>query len=215
MKVFLICLLFAGANAGFLDSLQQGPTNVKEELASKVSAHLSPLLGAEWGNFLGHIFVEGVEVAGVAVIGAAIGKREVPHKVTIKDVLHNGARALEQMFDDYATELQHFHEEIASLAYLKGDVNQFFASMQDSKLIHDKELDNIVSSVNQTLRCDKRKRKAIDNIIFSRACVQFSSAANKLKETFSDVHNRLVGGSKHILEAVNDHISLLNDTLSH
>ncbi|OWF46311.1 hypothetical protein KP79_PYT01436 [Mizuhopecten yessoensis] len=130
MKVFLLCFLFVGANAaGFWDSLHHGLANIEEELASTVSAILSPLLGDEWANYLGPLVVKVAERAAIRFIG----KRDVPQKVTIKDVLHNGARALEQMFDDYATDLQHYHEEIASLAYLKGDVNQFFAEMQDSK----------------------------------------------------------------------------------
>ncbi|XP_033760444.1 uncharacterized protein LOC117342394 [Pecten maximus] len=211
MKIFLLAFLLAGASAGFLDSLQGALTSVKDTLTSTASSTLSTLTSGNVGDILTHVVLP---VAEHAAIAAVLGKREHPHEPTVQEVLSHGAQAVEHVLGLYATDLQHFHEQIASLDYLKGDVNQFFADMQHSKLVHNTALDNIVTSVQQAL-ASHHKRQAADNGILSGLSGLFSSTVDKLKETFNGVQTTLAGGSTGILGALSGHLSHLTESLGH
>ncbi|XP_021361998.1 uncharacterized protein LOC110455898 [Mizuhopecten yessoensis] len=210
MKVFILAVLLAGASAGFLDSLTGALNSVKDGLTSAASSTLSTLTSGNVGDIVSHIVLPVAEHAAVA---ALLGKREHAHGPTVQEVLSHGAQAAEYVLDKYATELQHFHEQIASLDYLKGDVNQFFADMEHSKLVHNLALDNIVSSVQQALA--SHKRQAADNGLLSGLSGLFGSTIDKLKETFNGVHDTLSQGSTGILGALTGHIASLTDGLSH
>ncbi|XP_060086086.1 uncharacterized protein LOC132565461 [Ylistrum balloti] len=210
MKLFLLACLLAGASAGFLDSLSGALTSVKDGLTSAASSTLSTLTSGDVGQIMSHVVVP---VAEHAALAALLGKREHPQEPSVQEVISHGAQAVQHVLDKYATELQHFHEQIASLNYLKGDLNQFFADMQHSKLVHNTALDNIVTSVQQAL--STHKRQTADSGLLSGLSGLFGSTVDKLKETYNGIHDTLSQGSTGILGALTGHISHLTDSLSH
>ncbi|XP_069104845.1 uncharacterized protein [Argopecten irradians] len=209
MKIFLLACLLAGANASFLDSLSGAISSVGETLTSAASSTLNTLTSGDVGAIVQNVVLP---VAEKVALASLLGKREQSHEPTVQEVLSHGAQAAQHVLGQYASELQHFHEQIASLDFLKGDVASFFQQMQHSKLVHNTALDNIVTSVENALTHHHKRQ---DNGLLSGLTGLFSSTIQGLKDQFNGVHTQLSGGSTDILGAITGHIAHLGESLSH